>query len=108
MNIRKMPETARPMMRIWTGIVVSVLMPMVLSGDPATPPSAADRPTAAFPLWINGAPLAHGADPDKDIPTLTPFWPAVEKASGAAVVICPGGGYRMLSPYEGKDYAEFL
>jgi acetyl esterase/lipase len=30
------------------------------------------------------------------VPTLTVFLPPAEKASGAAVVICPGGGYRLL------------
>jgi acetyl esterase/lipase len=42
---------------------------------------------------------------DKDIPTLTPFWPERAKASGSAMVICPGGGYGGLAGHEGKDYA---
>lgn len=62
---------------------------------------------AAFPLWPNGAPGALGTA-DKDIPTLTPFLPAPEKASGAAVVVCPGGGYGGLASHEGKDYALWL
>jgi acetyl esterase/lipase len=45
---------------------------------------------------------------DKDIPTLTPFFPAAEKATGAAMVICPGGGYGMLAPHEGQGYAQWL
>jgi acetyl esterase/lipase len=45
---------------------------------------------------------------DKDIPTLTPYLPDPSKASGAAVVICPGGGYGGLAPHEGVDYARFL
>lgn len=62
-----------------------------------------------IPLWPDGAiPGALGADPLKDIPTLTPFWPASEKATGAAMVICPGGGYNVLAPHEGKDYALWL
>lgn len=60
----------------------------------------------AFPLWENGAPGALGKE-DKDIPTLTVYRPESE-ASGAAMVICPGGGYGGLAGHEGKDYAEWL
>jgi len=61
----------------------------------------------AFPLWKNGAPGALGTDP-KDIPTLTPFLAPKEKATGAAVVILPGGGYGALADHEGKAYALWL
>ena len=60
--------------------------------------------TNAFPLWPEGAPGALGKE-DKDIPTLTPFLPDPATATGAATVICPGGGYGGLAPYEGADYA---
>src|SRR6266404_1688760 len=63
--------------------------------------------TNSFPLWPEGAPGALGKE-DKDIPTLTPFFPDPAKASGAAMVICPGGGYAHLAPHEGADYARFL
>ncbi len=53
------------------------------------------------------APGALGKE-DKDIPTLTPFLPAPEGASGAAIVICPGGGYGGLAPHEGEQYARWL
>ena len=69
--------------------------------------SAQAQPTNSFPLWTAGAPGALGHQ-DKDIPTLTPFFPEPGKATGAAVVICPGGGYGGLAPHEGKDYARFL
>jgi len=60
-----------------------------------------------FPLWEKGAPGALGTA-DKDIPTLTVFKPEEGKATGAAMVICPGGGYGGLAQHEGKDYAEWL
>jgi acetyl esterase/lipase len=63
--------------------------------------------TNSFPLWPDGAPGALGKE-DKDIPTLTPFLPIADKATGAAMVICPGGGYGMLAPHEGQGYAEWL
>ncbi|HEY2953070.1 MAG TPA: alpha/beta hydrolase [Verrucomicrobiae bacterium] len=59
------------------------------------------------PLWPDGAPGALGKE-DKDIPTLTPFLPESEKASGAAIVVCPGGGYGGLAAHEGNDYALYL
>jgi len=61
----------------------------------------------ALPLWPDGAPGALGTAP-KDIPTLTPFLPDPAKATGAAMVILPGGGYGHLAEHEGKDYALWL
>ena len=40
-------------------------------------------------------------------PTLTVFLPAKEKANGTAVIICPGGGYRVVTiDMEGTDAAK--
>jgi acetyl esterase/lipase len=69
--------------------------------------SALAQTQTAFPLWPDGAPGALGKE-DKDIPTLTPYLPEKEQATGAAVVICPGGGYAGLAAHEGKDYARFF
>jgi len=65
------------------------------------------QPGDPIPLWPNGAPGALGQE-DKDIPTLTPYLPAADKATGAAIVVCPGGAYWALAPHEGNDYALFL
>jgi acetyl esterase/lipase len=59
------------------------------------------------PLWPDGAPGALGATPN-DIPTLTAYLPEGTNATGAAMVICPGGAYAALSSYEGNDYALWL
>lgn len=64
-------------------------------------------PREPFPLWPEGAPGALGKDA-KDIPTLDPYFAAAERASGAAMVVCPGGGYGALAPHEGRDYALWL
>lgn len=61
----------------------------------------------SFPLWKDGAPGALGQEP-KDIPTLTPFLAPKENATGAAIVVLPGGGYGGLAEHEGKAYAEWL
>jgi acetyl esterase/lipase len=60
-----------------------------------------------IPLWPDGAPGALGTNAT-DIPTLTPYVPDATNATGAAMVICPGGGYGMLAPHEGNDYALWL
>jgi acetyl esterase/lipase len=61
----------------------------------------------AIPLWPDGAPGATGKE-DQDIPTLTPFLPNAEKATGVGIVVCPGGGYGGLAGHEGAGYAEWL
>ena len=42
-------------------------------------------------------------------PTIAVYRPAKEKNTGAAMVVCPGGGYRMLAfEHEGTDVAAWL
>jgi len=80
---------------------------------------AQDVPTVIH-LWPNGAP---GFESRKDIPeagtsamlksvdnpSLTVFLPPKEKATGAAVIVCPGGGFFQLTfGAEGVDPAKFL
>ncbi len=61
----------------------------------------------ALPLWPDDVPGALGKE-DKDVPTLTVFLPEPGTATGAAMVIFPGGGYGALAPHEGKGYADWL
>lgn len=69
----------------------------VALGQPAVP---------VVPLWEGKAPHAVG-DSDFDKPTLAVYRP--EKPNGAAVVVCPGGGYGALAmDHEGKQVGEFL
>jgi acetyl esterase/lipase len=65
------------------------------------------RAQETFQLWTNAAPGALNTT-EKDIPTLTAFLPEPDKASGAAMVICPGGGYGGLAAHEGEAYALWL
>lgn len=69
--------------------------------------SVAGQPTNPMPLWEGDAPGALGHE-QKDIPTLTAFLPDPTNATGAAMVICPGGGYARLADHEGKTYALWL
>jgi acetyl esterase/lipase len=68
---------------------------------------AQQLPREEFPLWPNGAPGALGKEA-KDVPTLMPFFANPDRATGASVVVCPGGGYGGLAPHEGRDYAMWL
>lgn len=61
-----------------------------------------------LPLWPQGAPSAIGDRPE-DKPQITVSLPAPDRAVGAAVVVCPGGGYGGLAvDHEGKQIAEWL
>ena len=59
-------------------------------------------------LWTDSAPNAVGKEP-LDIPTITPYLAPKETATGAAVLVLPGGGYARLSDVkEGSDVAKWL
>ncbi|HWC76066.1 MAG TPA: alpha/beta hydrolase [Blastocatellia bacterium] len=68
-----------------------------------TPPAA----PRSIILWPDGAPGAVGKE-DQDRPTVTVYPPSA-KATGAGVVVCPGGGYGHLAmDHEGRQVAEWL
>lgn len=63
---------------------------------------------AVVPLWEGKAPHAVG-DTKTDKPNLTVYPAPKESANGAAVVVCPGGGYGgHAMDHEGKQVAEFF
>jgi endo-1,4-beta-xylanase len=74
-------------------------------------------------LWPNGAPGSEGKTGKEKVrvfegdlvvsnihqPSITPYLPSKEKATGAAVVIAPGGGHRELwITHEGYNEAKFF
>lgn len=72
---------------------------------PAQQPAAARAET---PLWTGGAPGARG-DSAGDRPSVTPFLAPAHRATGAAVVVFPGGGYQHLATEkEGTVVARWL
>jgi acetyl esterase/lipase len=78
-------------------LTVTIAFPFLLRAEMQTP----------IPLWPAGAPGALGGT-SNDLPTLTPYLPDPAKATGSALVICPGGAYAHLAPHEGNDYALWL
>jgi acetyl esterase/lipase len=63
---------------------------------------AAEKPIV---LWEAGAPGALGTAP-KDIPMLTPYVP--QKASGAAMLLIPGGSYSGIYEGQAEPFARWL
>jgi acetyl esterase/lipase len=59
-------------------------------------------------LWPDGAPGAVG-DEEADRPSLRVYLPPAERATGAGIVVCPGGGYAVLAmDHEGHQVAQWL
>ena len=78
---------------------------------------AQDSPLVVH-LWPNGAPGYESRRNEPEVakdyyvkniqnPSITVYLPPKEKATGAAVVICPGGGFRLLV-YNGEGRAPAL
>jgi endo-1,4-beta-xylanase len=74
-------------------------------------------------LWPNGAPGSAGKTGAEKVrvvngervlsnihkPTLTPYLPSADKATGCAVIVAPGGGHRELwADHEGHNVARWL
>jgi acetyl esterase/lipase len=89
-----------------TGTILSCsVLAMLLLASPAV--CIAAEPSAEV-LWPTGAPGAKGTA-DGDIPKLTIYLPEKDKATGAGIVICPGGGYGHLAmDHEGHQIAQWL
>lgn len=87
--------------------VVSCLVTLTVVCLSAPPMTTAAEPPVVL-LWPDGAPGAKGSE-EADKPALTIYLPPREKATGAAVVICPGGGYGNLAmDHEGRQVAQWL
>ena len=87
-------------MQIKLGLLIALLGYLLWS-------ACAVKAAEPLTLWPAGAPGAVGKDA-ADVPTLTPYFPSPEKATGAAVIICPGGGYGHLAQHEGEPVAQWL
>jgi endo-1,4-beta-xylanase len=82
------------------------------------------EPGSEILLWPNGAPGSEGKTGEEKVriaergervlsnihkPSLTPYLPPADKATGCAVIVAPGGGHRELwSDHEGHNVARWL
>ena len=83
-------------------VLLTPLDATVVSAEPTA------LPLEKVPLWPGPAPIGDGQT-EAVQPTITMHRPAANKANGAAVVICPGGGYGglVVGP-EGHGIAQWL
>ncbi len=81
--------------------------------------AAAQGDSTIIPLWKNGAPgfESRRAEPEKGDkyisnvhnPSITVYLPPKDRNTGMAVLICPGGGHRMLViNSEGREPAKYF
>jgi acetyl esterase/lipase len=90
---------------------------------PPITPVAAPKEPGALPLYPAGAPKLPGAAAQEQwvkmgdelivrnvtTPLITPYLPDPAKATGAAVIVAPGGAFMQLSTrFEGSKVAEYL
>jgi acetyl esterase/lipase len=110
------------MMRFCRAACAPMLLAFLASLAHAQPAPAA--PPAAIPLWPHGAPGSLAwTKPESDEarprfgeivrnvaqPSLEVYLPDPKLATGAAVIVAPGGGFHMLSiANEGRDVARWL
>ncbi|MCA1935874.1 MAG: alpha/beta hydrolase [Asticcacaulis sp.] len=99
--------------------VASTALPASAQNDKMVPIATPAQPDA---IVLNTGPLPGATAPESwhsqygsvfarnvSVATLTPFLPSPEKATGAAVIVAPGGGFRTLSMQnEGWDVARAL
>lgn len=66
------------------------------------------QPPSPVPLWPGRVPGALG-DAAEDRPNVTPYIPDAARATGAAILVFPGGGYQHLAvDKEGTQVARWL
>ena len=106
------------MKKILHVIIITLLFPDLLFAQ-LVPSQGEDNKQVIY-LWPGGAPGFENRkdEPEqakdwwvKNIhnPSLTVYTPPKEKANGAAVIICPGGGHReLVFTAEGVDAAEYF
>jgi acetyl esterase/lipase len=90
--------------------------PLVIAIWPGKAPEDAGKigPEKFFELKVGGKPYHVAGKPTRWLtnvtkPTLTVYRPAKDKDTGAAVLICPGGGYHNLGwDVEGEEVAAWL
>jgi acetyl esterase/lipase len=107
-------RTVRRRLGTLTLAVTPLLAGSALAQAPAAPPYPITAVDTAHGdrefhlLWPGGAPGALGNEA-VDKPKVTVYLAPDDRATGAAVVVCPGGGYQVVAAdHEGKQIALWL
>lgn len=70
--------------------------------------SAQEKLSKFIELWPNGAPGAAG-NTDEDKPAILPFLPDAKDSTGAAILVCPGGGFTTRCvDFEGVEIGQWF
>lgn len=107
------------MLHVRLGPATALLFALLLGGS-----SVAASTPPEIPLWPNGAPASEGKASKENVttsesgelrvsgihnPSITPYLPTKERATGLAILVIPGGGHRMLAiTHEGYNVAEWF
>lgn len=105
-------------------LIFPVTLALVVAQAPGAWRAMAQGRPSEILLWPAGAPGSESKTGDEKVttsasgelsvssihkPTITPYLPAADKATGAAILVIPGGGHRMLAiTHEGYNVAEWL
>ncbi|HZK80549.1 MAG TPA: alpha/beta hydrolase [Humisphaera sp.] len=91
----------------WNLIPAIILLSLsfhAVADEPTVPPAP-----QKIMLWPDKAPIGEGNFEPSSTAAITVHRPAVDKSNGAAVVICPGGGYGgLVTGAEGHGIAKWL
>ncbi|MHB8902969.1 MAG: alpha/beta hydrolase [Thermoguttaceae bacterium] len=89
-------------------VVAAVLAVQGLAAEPQPGGAAVDLAGEKVLLWAGEAPVGEGQRAPEDA-FITVHRPATGTGNGAALVICPGGGYRgLVTGAEGHGIAQWL
>jgi acetyl esterase/lipase len=104
-------------------LILPVTLALAMVLPDGARPLAQGRPEEIL-LWPSGAPGSEGKAGSERVttsasgelsvssihaPSITPYLPAPDRATGAAILVIPGGGHRLLAiTHEGYNVAEWL
>ena len=89
-------------------LVATIIHFLAMCGSSLAQTNAKPTPSATIPLWPDKAPIGNG-EFEKSNLKLEVFLPPADKATGTAIVLCPGGGYiRHVTDREGYPIAQWL
>lgn len=91
-----------------TSAAVGLLIAFMVGSAETRTLGAEEVEPAVIPLWKGSAPQARGTA-ESDMPSIRPYLPRQDRATGTGIVICPGGGYGNLAmDHEGRQVARWL